>query len=109
MKDRNSTERERESNDTIEYHREQYIILTQANGGQQLDGILRRVALREERLDHVMAEGQRDDRLRRGPDDEQGYPHAKEGRQGTEGRVNVGIVPARPRDGRAKLRVAQGA
>lgn len=55
-----------------------------------------------------MAESEGHYGLRSRSNDEQRNPHAQESRQGPEGRVNVGVVTSRPRDGGAQLRVAQG-
>ncbi len=66
----------------------------EAGGGQQSGGPVRRVALREERLQDVQGEGQALDGRRAGTDDDALHPQADESQEGTEGHPDVGVVRA---------------
>ena len=46
-----------------------------------------------ERLQDVVSEGEGDDGVARGHDDQEGGPEVEEGEEGTEGELDVGVVP----------------
>ena len=69
-------------------------LLTNDKGGDEARGRHGRVALRPERLQQVVGEGERRDGVAGRDDDEQRRPQVQERRQRAEGLVDVRVVPA---------------
>jgi hypothetical protein len=69
--------------------------LTDAGGGEEPDALVRRLTLREEKLDGVLGEGERHNRHGAGADDEALRPQPHEAHEGAERVQDVGVVTAR--------------
>ena len=82
-------------------------IFTDKRSSNYPDSVLRRLALGVERLQDVVSEGEGDDGVARGHDDQEGGPEVEEGEEGPEGVFDVGVVSPRLGYHGAQLRVAE--
>lgn len=86
-----------------------FFVLTDAADGEHSHRLVRWLAFGEEGLEHVDAEGERNDGLRARPHDHALDPQTDESEERAERRHDVGIVGARLRDHAAQFGVAVGA